>query len=260
MNKKIYIAGAIALGCLILGASVEHIRMKVSVKKAAPDEPEIIHHVQKVARESQPSAGQEKMIADLQNKVASLNAELEKLRAEKIRTEEAAEDDDPHKHDRRGRGDFRERLERMKKEEPERYAEIQKRREEFKTRMEERKQNKRDFLASVSRDDMSVDQEAAHERLIYLNERVDEIMDLMYSGTAENRDELRREMFESFHELRELNDLERIYLLEQTANAVGYDGDEAALFTEHIETIIKNTSMMAPVRHGGPAPGGGRRR
>jgi len=257
MNKKIYIAAAITLGGLIVGTSVKHIRMKTFIQKPTAEDPEVIHHVQKVARESVPSAEQDKLIAGLKAEVASLTSELEKMRADKLKVETELKDDDPEKRDRRRREGFRERMERMKTEDPERYAEMQKRREEFKKRMEEQKQNKKNFLASVSVDNMSDDQKTAHERLITLNERVNELMDLMHSDEVENRDELRKEMFESMNELRELNELERVYLLEQTANAAGYDGDEAALFTEHIESIIENTTMSGFGRHGGPPPGGG---
>ena len=258
MKRNVYIAGAMILGGLVVGGAVEHVRMSSKVQVPEEAEPEVIHHVQKVVSDS--AAGSEeqaKLIASLNAKVAALTAELEKARMPKREGEEVqVERREGDRRDREGRDreSWDERMERMKTEEPERYAEMQQRREEFKARMEERKQSKRDFFSSINTATMTPEQRQNHERLVALTERVTEIGEMMMSGKAENRDELRQEMFESFGELHDLNELERVDLLEQTANAAGYEGDDAALFTEHIEAIIENTSM-----HGFGGPPGGRR-
>ena len=250
MKKKIYITAALVLGGLVVGAAVEHIRMASKIADSSEEDPKIIHHVQKVARSTvTDSSEKDELIASLQKKIAGLETELKNLRVVKSQAENAEAEKPKEERKREG---WKERMERMKKEEPEKYAEMQQRREEFKAKMEERKENKRDFLSAVDTTDMSDEQQVNHERLVALTERVNEIMEQMMSGEVENRRELRSEMHESFHELRELNDLERVYLLEQTASAVGYEGDEAALFTEHVESIIENTTMQMP----GP-PGGG---
>jgi hypothetical protein len=232
----------------------------MSAKVEVPDqaEPEVIHHVQKVASDMpNDSTEKDKLIASLNSRIASLSAELEKTRSPEIEGEEVrveTREGDRERSDRdRRRESWEERIERMKKEEPERYAEMQKRREEFKTRMEERKQSKRTFYNSINTANMNPEQRETHERLVALNERVNEIGELMMSGQVENRRELYEEMHKSVDEMRELNDLERVYLLEQTANAAGYEGDDAALFTEHIESIIENTTMRFP---GGRGRGG----
>lgn len=252
MNKKIYIAAAMILGGLIVGASVEHIRMAGKINDPASDEPEIIHHVQKVARGATDTSGQDKLVASLQAEIADLKEKLKSLglakaKAENMKTEKPK--------DERKREGWTERMERMKTEEPEKYAEMQQRREEFKARIEERKLSKQEFLDSVDTATMSDPQQENHERLVALTERVNEIMEKMMSGETENKRELRDEMRESFGELKELNSNERVYLLEETALAVGYEGAEADLFTAHLEDIIENTTLSMP----GP-PGGGRGR
>lgn len=261
MNKKIYLTAAMIFGGLIVGATVEHVRLKVSASEPEPlaEEPEVVHHVQKVIRPVDTSE-KDKLIDSLNAKVASLSKELDALRAtntELVKVQKEEENESPEARDNRRRESFEKRMERMKTEDPERYAEMQKRREEFKTRMEERKQTKREFLASVSTDNMTDDQKVNHERLVALNERVNEIMEQMMSGNVENRQELHDEMHKSFDELRELNELEQDYLLEQTANAAGFEGDDAAVFTETIQSIIENTTVHGPGGRGGP-PGGGR--
>ena len=255
MKKKIYIAAAMIFGGLIVGASVEHIRMAAKVRGSIADEPEIIHHVQKVARETVDLSAKDNLIASLQAKIAELEVDLKQFGADKSQAEIMKM---KKPKDKRSREGWNERIERMKKEEPEKYAEMQQRREEFKAKIEERKLSKQEFLTSVATDTMSDNQRENHERLVALTERVNEIMEKMMSGETENRRELRDEMRESFGELQELNNNERVYLLEETAIAVGYEGDEADLFTAHLEDIISNTTMQMPGPPGGRGRGGSR--
>lgn len=265
MNRKTITTASLALGGLLIGGAAEHLRMASRTRQPERVEPEVIHHVQRVTADtSVERAAQQRLIDSLNARIAALTAELEARAAqpqggEEVRTERAEQRDG--ERGERGREGWEERMERMKQEEPERYAEMQQRREEFRTRMEERKQSKREFLNSVNTAGMTPEQRESHERLVALNERVNEIGELMMSGQTENRDELRQEMFETLGELRELNTVARVYLLEQTANAAGYRGDEAALFTEHIESIVEHTTMQGPppgVRGGGARGGDGR--
>ncbi|MDA3927296.1 MAG: hypothetical protein PF904_21710 [Kiritimatiellae bacterium] len=253
MNKKNYAVAAMVLGGLLVGASVEHLRLSGKAPDVNIEEPEIIHHVQKVARESNDKA-QDALIASLRAKIDGLAAELDALRVEKEKLAVMPIEKNDNRGRDRKRESWNDRMERMKKEEPDKYAEMQERREEFKARIEERKLNKEEFLTSIKTDSMSDEQIENHERLMALTDRVNEIMENMMSGETENRHELRKEMFESFGELSELNNNERNYLLKQTATAVGYEGEEAEVFTQYVEEIIQNTTMSMP----GP-PGGGRR-
>jgi hypothetical protein len=266
MNRKYISTAAMILGGLLIGGAVEHIRMASRVPERERVEPEVVHHVQRVAVDaSGDRVAQEKLIDALNARIAALTAELAQARAPQPQAGEVPSErrEGERRDDRgdRGREGWEERMERMKQEEPERYAEMQKRREEFMARMEERKQSKRDFLGSVNTAGMTPEQRENYERLLALNERVNAIGELMISGQGENRDELRQEMFESLGALRDLNTLARVYLLEQTAHAAGYQGDEAALFTEHIESIIEHTTMQGPppgIGGGGPRGGAGR--
>jgi len=255
MNKKIYMVAALILGGLVVGASVEHLRMAARVSEVKAVEPEVIHHVQKVAAAGADKA-QEALITALKAKVEALNSELAALRKKPAALAEAAVTGEERPAEERRRESWTERNERMKSEEPEKYAEMQQRREEFKTKMEQRSHDRRSFLAEIDVANMSPEQQANHTRLIELTDKIDAAMKQMMSGEAENSHEVRREMFESFGELGELYTSERQYLLEETAAAVGYKGDAAALFTAHIQDIIENTTMQPPMMGGRGARGG----
>lgn len=253
MGKRTYITIAMIAGGLIVGAAIEHIRMSKKIGRPVAAEPEVIHHVRKVPRKSIDPPHNNGLIASLRAEIAELKAD--RATSDVARSGREITRADAPKDERRGEG-WQARMERMKSEEPERYAEMEQRRAEFRLRMEERKLTKQEFLESIDTATMNAEQLANHERLKMLTERVNEITEMMISGETENRRELRHEMFQAYNELRELNNNARVYLLEQTASAVGYKGAEAELFIAHLEDIIGNTTMQMR----GATPGGGRGR
>lgn len=258
MNKKIYTLAAMMLIGLIVGASVEHLRMAAKAPEVKASEPEVIHHVQKVVTTT-PDIAQDALVASLKAKVGELNAELAALRKKEVAPSAAEAESTAPRVESRGRDSWSERLERMKQEEPEQYAEMQQRRESFQKRMEQRSTDRRSFLAEIDVANMSPEQQANHTRLLELTDKLDTAMKQMMSGDAANSRELRREMFESFGELGELYTNERQYLLEETAAAAGYTGSAAALFSEHIQSIIENTTIQPPMMGGGGRGGRGSR-
>ena len=82
-----------------------------------------------------------------------------------------------------------------------------------------------------------------HKRIQELIKEIDEINNVfMENPDIENGRELKKEMFASFHELRNLYKVERTYAFNELARDLGYDDKEAKDFTEYIEYINKNTS------------------
>lgn len=258
MNKKWYSVAAMVLGGLIVGASVEHVRITAKAPEKTVSEPEVIHHVQKVVSPV-PDAAQDALVASLKAKVSALNTELAALRKraapQPVAVPESTEPTDAG----RGRDNWNERMEKMKLEEPEQYAEMQKRREDFQKRIEQRSTDRRTFLAEIDVGNMSPEQQANHTRLLELTDKLDTAMKQMMSGEGQGSRESRREMFESFGELGELYANERQYLLEETAAAAGYTGNAAALFSEHIQSIIENTTIQPSMMGGGRGGRGGNR-
>jgi len=242
MNKQVYTAAAMILGGLVVGATVEHIRVSDNTSDVKIEEPEFIHHVQKVARNGvkKPDSINSALIASLKKTLAEKNAEIEALRAVPGAPIVGKKD---KKDGERKREGWSERIERMKIEEPEKYAEMQKRRDDFKSRISQRSTEGREFLAAIDISNMNDDQLANHTRLVELTDKLDGMMTQMFSGEGGSSRETRREMFSSFGELGDLYSSEREYLLQETATAVGYQGEDAALFTDHVRDIIEKTTM-----------------
>jgi len=245
MNKQVYTAVAMILGGLVVGATVEHIRVSGNTLDVKSEEPEFIHHVQKVARNAVKKSDNinSALIASLKKTLAEKNSEIEALRAGmQMQGEPVVEKKEKNDGERKREG-WSERIERMKTEEPEKYAEMQKRRDDFKSRITQRSTEGREFLAAIDISNMNDDQLANHTRLVELTDKLDGMMKQMFSGEGESSRETRREMFSSFGELGELYSSEREYLLQETATAVGYQGEDAALFTDHVRDIIEKTTM-----------------
>lgn len=255
MNKQVYTAAALVLGGLVVGATVEHIRVSGSAVDVNSEEPDVIHHVQKVARNSTKKSDDmnSALIASLKKTLAEKDSEIKTLRAEiQMSTEPVVVEKKERKDGERKHEGWSERIERMKTEEPEKYAEMQQRRDDFKARMTQRSTEGREFLAAIDTANMNEEQLANHTRLVELTDKLDGMMQQMFSGEGGSSHEERREMFSSIGELGDLYASEREYLLQETATAVGYQGEEAALFTEHVSDIIEKTTLRPMM--------GGRRR
>ena len=166
----------------------------------------------------------------------------------------------------RPRFDPRAEMERLKTEDPARYAQITNGMAQFRQRRLERAQSKIDFLSSVDTSKMSPGARKTHEDLQEMIARREEIESKMHSimdMTDDERHALFGEMRETDERIRELNRLERENLLVQTAETLGFSGDDAKEIAETVKGIYEATdSGFGFGPPGGPGgPGGpGRRR
>ena len=169
-------------------------------------------------------------------------------------------------NDRREPRDFRARMEQMKKDDPLRYEEMRKNREEWRNRMRQREQEKVDFLSSVDTSGFSPAAKATHEQLLgqieKVNALVEEFREQHESGAFGNlTDEQRREQHESFRQemelLQNLYQDERNNLLLSTAESAGFTGTDANDFVQLIQGIYDSTSAWGPGRRGGRGGPGG---
>lgn len=151
---------------------------------------------------------------------------------------------------------FAQRMERMRTEDPEGYAAMQQRRQEFRERMERRVNDRNDFLAAVDTANMSAAQRENHEKLLEAVSRVNELVEQASQSEDGDRRSLWREVGRVSRELNALYQEERRYLFEETARSAGYKGDEAASFANHLQMIIENTSVMPGGHRGGWGVGG----
>lgn len=214
-----------------------------------------------VQRKSIGEAPNDESVAALRARIA----ELEKALGEKSALDEAftaAEKigGDDRENRRREFRSPREFIEEMKKNEPERYAEMTNHMARFRQRRLERAQSKLDFLASVDVSAMSEEAQATHSRLQELIQMREEIEAKLHSEdiTDEERRQVFQEMMEAEREMHELNRQERDNLIAETVRELGYDGDDAAAIADTMKEIISSTSNnnFGP---GGPGGPGGRR-
>ena len=191
-------------------------------------------------------------IKELEDMLAKQGIEVEKMKEE----ETARRDRGPRNWD------FRADMERLKKEEPERYAQITNSMAQFRRHRLERAQSKIDFLSSIDTSRMSPAMLKVHSDLQDMIARREEIESKMHSimdMTEEDRHALFGEMRETDERIRELNRFERDNLLVQTAEALGFQGDDADEIIDTVKSIYEATdSGWGWGGPGGPGRRGGR--
>lgn len=207
--------------------------------------------------------GGDASIKALRARIAELEALLAK-RAEKASEEEKASDDD--RRGRRGERGFgglspKEWREKMKKENPEQYAQMTNGFARMRRDRQARAQRKADFLASIDTSKMSAAALKTHtelQELLAKSEELEQKMHQMHESDAEPSREEMGEIFKEMHEtqqrIRELNAQERDNLMVETAKELGFDESDAVEVAEAFQEIMDNTSGG---RGGhGPGPGG----
>lgn len=201
--------------------------------------------------------GDEASIRALKSRIAQLEEELAKKDVE--RSEERVEERE--NRPMRG-GNPREWMENLKKENPERYAQMTNGMARFREQRTARQQAKLDFLSSVDTSKMSAEAQRTHGELQSLiakrHDLEGAIMDENLSD--EKRGELMREIFENSRQIRELSREERNNLLEETGKALGLEGEAAKELTDTIREIYEATDDNVFGGRGGPMGRGGRGR
>jgi predicted negative regulator of RcsB-dependent stress response len=141
---------------------------------------------------------------------------------------------------------------------PEQQAEIAAQRDAFRQQMEQRVNERNDFLASVDTRNMNASQRENHDKLLASVNRMNELRAAIMDPKAQGTTEMRKEMHDLGHSMDGLYQEERNTLLEATGKSLGYAGDQAQLFRDSINSIYDNTSsgrgmMWASMggRHGG---------
>ena len=155
---------------------------------------------------------------------------------------------------------WRERMEEMRKNAPERYTEMTNRFARWRRDQAERARNKIDFLSSIDTSRMSGEAKKTHVALQNLIARREELSARLQQEdlSDEERGQAMRELGESHREMMRLNAEERRNLFAETARNLGFEGDEASEFSATIQEVIEATDngWGGGRRHGGHHGGG----
>ena len=192
-------------------------------------------------------------IAELERRISELTAGDASAEAvEETPVREQARGDRPGWRPDAG---FRENIERMKREDPERYAQTTNWLARMRGERLDRAQSKMDFLSSIDTSGMSERAREVHGRLQDMIERREELEAQMADETLadDERWALFGEMRETDRAIRRLNREERDNLIAETVRAAGIEGDMAGMVSDTLRDIIEATGNDWP---GGP---GGRR-
>ena len=188
-------------------------------------------------------------LAPLQAETAALKTQLDNLRAELAKLQAAAEAPapEPAAEEPPRRMTRQERMEQLKRENPERYAEMERRRqanmEAFQTRRE-------DFFANLDLELLTPEQQEMHfqytEALAQQQAAIDRMRELAESG-EEPTEEDRAAIRDSFRLVRGLQGAERDALLSAVATSMGLQaGEETETFVGVIKEVYDFTGMMPP--------------
>ena len=213
-----------------------------------------------VARKSVADKGEAASGKALRRRVA----ELERLLAEKglasedeTPSEVAGEPNPPRP------GNPQEWLENLKKNDPARYVQMTNRWAQWRQRRLEQAQSKLDFLSSIDVSRLGPKAQEAHNELLDLIARREEIVDRIHQEglTEAQRHQLMEEMFSTDREMRRLNNQERSNLISMAARNAGVKGKMTQELTATIKDVIEATDSGwgGHGRHGGPRgprPGG----
>ena len=161
---------------------------------------------------------------------------------------------------RDGPPDFRNRLEEMRLNDPERYTQMTNRFASWRASHIQQVQDRLNLLAAMDTSRMSPKQRENHMRYQELVARQTELGDQLRPGGANLSDEERRQMHQELqqvsHELNRLGDVERDTLLQQTALSFGIKGKTASEAVETIKAVYQATRSSWGGPGGGRGPGG----
>ena len=215
------------------------------------DEPK----VEEAAKRPVADKGEEATVRALRRRVA----ELEKLLADKEGESEIAISnavaEAAKARPEPPRMNWRERMEEMKKNEPERYTQMTNRMAQWRHDRAAQARGKLGFLSSIDTSHMSAGAKRTHAALQELIAKREEIEQQLQQPdlSDEERGKLMGELHSTHHELMRLNDEERGNLLEETARNLGFEGDDVREFSATIQDVIEATDGgWGGHRRGGP--------
>ena len=242
---------------LLVVALLAGIALGYCFAPSAADAPAPKEEKSKATKHQLVNVGEAASVKALRARIAELESQLADAQAKAVATNEvvsAAPQGEPGQL----RGNPREWMENLKKTDPERYTQMTNRFAQFRRRRLERQQRNLDFLASVDTSHMSASAKKTHVALQNAIARREELEEKIHQEDISDseRQELWGQMMATERELRGLRRAERNNLFEATANALGFDGEDAKEIVGTLKEVVESTESSW--RHMGPPSGGGR--
>lgn len=249
MNKSLLIGFAVVVAALLAGGGYATGRLLAPRSYTAETVTKTVYQ----------GDGAPADLAPLQAENAALKTQLDNLRAELAKLQAVAEAPapEPAAEEPPRRMTRQERMEQLKRENPERYAEMERRRQEFQARMEEFQTRRDDFFANIDLELLTPTQQEMHfqytEALAKQQAAIDRMRALAESG-EEATEEDRAAIRESFRLVRGLQGAERDALLSAVATSMGLQaGEETDTFINVIKEVYDFTGSMPPAQMMDPA-------
>ncbi len=249
----------VALPALMCGALLGFLAAPTTAP--APIEEEAAENAEapKPERQAKP-ATDDAALNRLRQRVKELERQLAARSTEAAEPIEPSTNRPPEVARREGPPDFRNRMEDMRMNDPERYTQMTNRFASWRASHIQRVQDRLNLLASMDTSRMSPKQREDHLRYQELVARQTELGDQLRPGGAELSGDERRQMHQQLqqisHELNRLGDVERNTLLQQTALSFGLKGKNASEAVETIKAVYQATESGWGGPGGGRGPGG----
>ena len=228
----------------------------VAIGYCVKDEPrsaETTEPVEEPVKKPLADKGEEASVKALRHRITELERALaEKGEKSEVAISNAVAEAAKHRPPEPPQANWRERMEEMKKRDPERYTQMTNRFAQWRRSRAERAQGKIGFLSSIDTSHMSAGAKKTHADLQKLIAKSEEIAEQLHQEdlSDEERGRLMGEMREAYHEMRHLNVRERRNLFEETARNLGFEGDDVQEISATLQDIIDATdSGFGP---GGP--------
>lgn len=149
------------------------------------------------------------------------------------------------------------RMEKLKIENPDEYKKIQDRMNSMRDRIAKGTASRSEFFNGLDSSRLDEKQQESLKALQEKMVRIDELNKKLADATPEEQSELRGEFFAEMRGTRELMDSARNTALDNLAQDIGYEGEEATQFREYLDYVNEMTSLRSMF---GGKGGGGRPR
>lgn len=249
----------VALPALMCGALLGFLAAPTTAPAPIEEEAAETAEAPKPERQAKP-ATDDAALNRLRQRVKELERQLAARSTETAEPIEPSTNRPPEVARREGPPDFRNRMEDMRMNDPERYTQMTNRFASWRASHIQRVQDRLNLLASMDTSRMSPKQREDHLRYQELVARQTELGDQLRPGGAELSGDERRQMHQQLqqisHELNRLGDVERNTLLQQTALSFGLKGKNASEAVETIKAVYQATESGWGGPGGGRGPGG----